>query len=110
MYTYTAYCLDGDYQSVKRVVVDKPLRYAPYSQAGWRNFKNGVYLVSNVSLVFKANKTPDGRFTIEPMDVAPSYSRITSMHTTKALKELGYSLKEIETIKKALNKGETIIM
>lgn len=110
MYTYTAHCFDGLYKSVKRVVADNPLRYAPYSQAGWRNFKNGVYLVSYASLVFKANKMPDGRYTIEPMDVMPSYSRTTSRQTTKALKELGYGPKEIADIKKALNKGETIIM
>lgn len=110
MYTYTIHCTDGCSDTVKRVTVDSGLKYAPYSQAGWRVFKNGSYLVSFASLVFKATITDEGTRIIAPVDVAPCYSVTTSRHTTMALKQLGYNLKEIATIKKALNKGETIII
>lgn len=111
MYTYTAHCMNGVFQSDRRVTVDERLQNAPYAQAGWLNFKNGWYLMSYASLVFKATKVQDSaELIIEPMDVVPSCSRTTSRQTTLALKELGYNHKEIAQIKTALNDRKTIVI
>lgn len=109
MYTYTAHCVNGVFDRYKRVSVDDRLQNAPYAQAGWCLFKDGWYLMSYASLVFKATRIQDSaELIIEPMDAVPSYSRTTSKHTTLALEELGYTAKEITKIKDALNKRKTI--
>ena len=109
MYTYTAHCMNGVFQRDKRVTVDERMQNAPYAQAGWCNFKNGLYFMSYASLVFKATRVKDSaELIIEPMDVVPSCSRTTSKQTNLALKELGYTPQEIAQIKTALNKRKTI--
>lgn len=105
MYTYTAHCINGVFEKYKKVTVDRPLKYAPYAQAGFEVCGNCLYLMSYVSCVFKARKDYDGSWYIEPVDVAPSYSRTTSKHTTLALRELGLSDKDIKDCKKELNDG-----
>lgn len=109
MYTYTAHCMNGVFQRDKRVTVDERLQNAPHAQAGWYNFDRGRYLMSYASLVFRVTRAQDSaELIIEPRDVAPSYSRTTSRHTTLALKELGYTPQEIAQIKTALNARKTI--
>lgn len=105
MRTYTARCIDGVFEKRCKVTVDRPLKYAPYAQAGFWVCDNCLYLVSYASCVFKARKDVDGAWYIEPRDVAPSYSRTTSKHTTLALRELGMNDKEIRACKKELNDG-----
>lgn len=109
MYTYTAHCMNGVFKRDRRVTVDERLESAPYAQAGWCNFDNGWYLMSYDSIVFKATLVKDSaELIIEPMNVAPSFSRTTNKHTTFALKELGYTPQEISKIKTALNDRKTI--
>lgn len=105
MKTYTAHCIDGVFEKYRKVIVDRPLKYAPYAQAGFWVCDNCLYLVSYASCVFKACKDIDGAWHIEPRDVFPSYSRTTSKHTTLALRELGLNDKEIQDCKKELNAG-----
>ena len=105
MRTYVAHCLNGVSKKYTKVTVDRPLKYAPYAQAGFWVGNNCIYLVSYASCVFKARKDIDGAWYIEPRDVVPSYSRTTSKHTTLALRELGMDNKEIRDCKKALNDG-----
>lgn len=105
MYTYTAHCINGVFEKYKNVTVERPLKYAPYAQAGFEVHGNCLYLMSYASCVFKARKDPDGSWHIEPCKVAASYSRTTSRHITLALRELGMSDKEIVDCKKELNEG-----
>lgn len=105
MRTYTAHCLNGVFEKYQKVTVDRPLKYAPYAQAGWQEFENVLYLMSYASCVFKARKDIDGAWYIEPRDVIPSYSRTTSNHTRLALREMGMNDKEIKACIKELNDG-----
>ena len=105
MRTYTAHCLNGVFEKYTKVTVGRPLKYAPYAQAGFWVDGNCIYLVSYASCVFKARKDVAGTWYIEPGDVVPSYSRTTSKHTSFALRELGMNDKEIKDCKKALNDG-----
>ena len=105
MRTYTAHCLNGVFEKYQKVTVDRPLKYAPYAQAGFWVRDNCIYLVSYASCVFKARKDIDGAWYIEPRDVRPSYSRTTSNHTRLALREMGMNDKEIKACIKELNDG-----
>ena len=105
MKTYTAHCIEGCFEKYRKVTVDRPLKYAPYAQAGFWVCDYCLYLVSYARCVFKARKDKDGAWYIEPREVAPLHSRTTSKHTTLALRELGMNDKEITACKKELNDG-----
>ena len=105
MKTYTAHCIDGVFEKYQKVTVDRPLKYAPYAQAGFWVRDNCIYLVSYASCVFKAHKDIDGAWYIEPRDVIPAYSRTTSKHTRLALREMGMNDNEIKSCIKELNDG-----
>lgn len=105
MKTYTAKCIEGASVKYRKVTIDRPLKYAPYAQAGFWGCDDCIYLLSYASCVFKARHDEDGAWYIEPREVRPSYSRTTSKHVTLALRELGMTDKEIAACKKALNDG-----
>lgn len=110
MRTYTAHCIEGVFEKYRKVTVDRPLKYAPYAQAGFWVCDNCIYLVSYASCVFKARKDVDGAWYIEPRDVNPCYSRTTSKHVTLALRELGLSDSDIAKVKKELNGGYAVVV
>lgn len=44
MYTYNAHCMNGCFETYKKVTVDEPLDEHPYCQCGWTDFGNGGIL------------------------------------------------------------------
>ena len=105
MRTYTAHCINGVLKKYQKVTVDRPLKYAPYAQAGFQVYDNYLYLMSYASCVFKARKDFDGSWYIEYGNVKPSHSRTTLTHTKLALRELGMNNNEISDCIKELNNG-----
>lgn len=105
MKTYMVHCTNSVFKKYQKVIVHRPLKYAPYAQAGFLVYDNCLYLVSYSSCVFMARKDYAGSWYIEPREVVPSYSRTTLRHTTLALREMGMNEKEIIDCEKELNGG-----
>ena len=109
MTTYTAHeILGGLYEKTVKMTVDRRLRYAPYSQAGWRERKLGaresaLEMYSYSSLIFTATVNVNGDVTmIDTYDAKASadFSRTTSRQVTLALRELGFSDAIAQAIKR----------
>ena len=114
MTTYTAHeVLGGLYEKTVKMTVDRRLRYAPYSQAGWRDYK--VYdqdgattdhckaMYSYSSLIFTATVNVNGDVTmIDTYDAKASAdcSRTTSRQVTLAMRELGFTDAVIAALKR----------
>ena len=119
MATYTAHeILGGVSEKTVKMTVDRRLRYAPYSQAGWDDYSlhaakeyiSAFYSYS--SRIFKAcYKLCDGckpqLYAIDAKDAnaASNYSRTTSRQCMAALRELGLCDKDIRGIKRYLDRG-----
>lgn len=108
MTTYTAHeILGGVYEKTVKMTVDRRLRYAPYSQAGWRERKFGaresaLEMYSYSSLIFTANFDCGVLCDISTLDAdaAIDYSRTTSAQVTKAMREIGLTDSTIARLKK----------
>lgn len=115
--TYTAHeVLGGIYEKTVKMTVDRRLRYAPYSQAGWRDYQVTDGFSGNVldrcaefysysSLIFTATYDSKGRvicIDTHGAKAAVNCSRTTSAQVTKALRELGMTDGRIYAIKRAL--------
>ena len=114
MTTYTAHeVLGGLYEKTVKMTVDRRLRYAPYSQAGWRDYE--VYdqdgattdhckaMYSYSSLIFTATVNVNGDVTmIDTYDAKASAdcSRTTSRQVTLAMRELGFTDAVIAALKR----------
>ncbi len=120
--TYTAHeVLGGIYEKTVKVTVDRRLRYAPYSQAGWidrtiKPFRDipGTWferhtLYSYSSRILYADTSKVGGavdlISTELRDAAADCSRTTSRHVTLALRELGLSDRVTTVIKRFLTEG-----
>ena len=117
MTTYTAHeILGGLYEKTVKMTVSRRLRYAPYSQAGWRDY--AVYnncgittdhceaMYSYSSLIFTARVNVNGDVTmIDTYDSKASAdcSRTTSRQVTLALRELGFSDAVAQAIKRHIS-------
>ena len=114
MTTYTAHeIFGGIYEKTVKMTVDRRLRYAPYSQAGWRYYdvydQNGATtdrckaMYSYSSLIFTATVNVNGDVTmIDTYDAKASAdcSRTTSAQVTKAMREIGLTDATIARLKK----------
>lgn len=114
MTTYTAHeILGGLYENTVKMTVSRRLRYAPYSQAGWRDYdvydQNGATtdhckaMYSYFSLIFTATVNASGDVTmIDTYDAKAkaNCSRTTSRQVTLALRELGFSDAVAQAIKR----------
>lgn len=108
MTTYTAHeILGGVYEKTVKMTVDRRLRYAPYSQAGWRERKLGaresaLEMYSYSSLIFTAGF--DGGVLCDistcDADAAMDCSRTTSAQVTKAMREIGLTDATIASLKR----------
>ena len=114
MTTYTAHeIFGGIYEKTVKMTVDRRLRYAPYSQAGWRYYdvydQNGATtdrckaMYSYSSLIFTATVNVNGDVTmIDTYDAKAkaNCSRTTSRQVTLALRELGFTDAVAQAIKR----------
>ena len=114
MTTYTAHeILGGLYENTVKMTVSRRLRYAPYSQAGWRDYdvydQNGATtdhckaMYSYSSLIFTATVDSCGNvFMVDTYDAKASAdcSRTTSRQVTLALRELGFTDAVIAALKR----------
>ena len=114
MATYTAHeILGGLYENTVKMTVSRRLRYAPYAQAGWRDYdvydQNGTItdhckaMYSYSSLIFTATVNVNGDVTmIDTYDAKASAdcSRTTSRQVTLALRELGFTDAVIAALKR----------
>ena len=114
MTTYTAHeILGGLYEKTVKMTVSRRLRYAPCSQAGWRDYdvydQDGATtdrckaMYSYSSLIFTATVDSCGNvFTIDTYDAKAkaNCSRTTSRQVTLALRELGFSDAVAQAIKR----------
>lgn len=112
--TYTAHeVLGGIYEKTVKMTVDRRLRYAPYSQAGWRDIKTiggntAARLYSYSSKIMTVWVDAHGmayRIDTTGADAALNCSRTTSRQTTLALRECGLSDRVITALKSALAGG-----
>ena len=119
MATYTAHeVFGGIYENTVEMTVDRRLRYAPYSQAGWRDRKTisgntAAVLYSYSSKIatiwIDANGTAY-RVDTSGGDAALDCSRTTSMHFTLAMRECGLSDSVIMALKSALAGGDVAVL
>ena len=114
MATYTAHeILGGIYENTVKMTVSSRLRYAPYAQAGWRDYdvydQDGATtdhckaMYSYSSLIFTATVNVNGDVTmIDTYDAKASAdcSRTTSRQVTLALRELGFTDAVIAALKR----------
>ena len=108
MTTYTAHeILGGLYEKTVKMTVDRRLRYAPYSQAGWRERKLGaresaLEMYSYSSLIFTATFDCGVLCDISTRgaDAAIDCSRTTCAQVTKAMREIGLADSTIARLKK----------
>ena len=106
--TYTAHeILGGLYEKTVKMTVDRRLRYAPYSQAGWRERKLGaresaLEMYSYSSLIFTATFDCGVLCDISTRDAdaAINYSRTTSRQVSAAMQEIGLANDVIARLKK----------
>ena len=122
MATYIAHeIIGGLYEKTVKMTVDRRLRYAPYSQAGWidRTIKpfgdvpgtwferHALYSYSSRILYADTSKVGGAvdLISTELRDAAADCSRTTSRHVTLALRELGLSDRVITAIKRFLTEG-----
>ena len=117
MATYTAHeILGGIYENTVKMTVSRRLRYAPYSQAGWRDYdvydQDGATtyhckaMYSYSSLIFTATVNVNGYVTmIDTYDAKASAdcSRTTSRQVTLALRELGFTDAVAQAIKRYIS-------
>lgn len=111
--TYTAHeVFGGIYEKTVKMTVDRRLRYAPYSQAGWRERKVGarestLEMYSYSSLIFIAGYDCGILCDISTRnaDAAMDYSRTTSAQVTKAMRELGLTDSTIARLKTFFKRG-----
>ena len=117
MTTYTAHeIFGGIYEKTVKMTVDRRLRYAPYSQAGWRYYdvydQNGATtdrckaMYSYSSLIFTATVNVNGDVTmIDTYDAKAkaNCSRTTSRQVTLALRELGFTDAVAQAIKRHIS-------
>ena len=117
MTTYTAHeILDGIYENTVKVTVSSRLRYAPYAQAGWKDYdvydQNGdttdrcKAMYSYSSLIFTATVNASGDvLMVDTYDAKASanFSRTTSRQVTLALRELGFSDAVAQAIKRHIS-------
>ena len=108
MTTYTAHeILGGLYEKTVRMTVDRRLRYAPYSQAGWRERKLGaresaleMYSYSSLIFTAKFDDTGVAEISTRDADAAINYSRTTSRQVSAAMREIGLADNVIARLKK----------
>ena len=108
MTTYTAHeILGGVYEKTVKMTVDRRLRYAPYSQAGWRERKLGaresaLEMYSYSSLIFTANVDCGVLcdISVRNADAAINYSSTTNRQVTMAMREIGLTDAVIARLKK----------
>ena len=114
MATYTAHeILGGIYENTVKMTVSSRLRYAPYAQAGWRDYdvydQDGATtdhckaMYSYSSLIFTATVDVNGAvIMIDTYDAKASAdcSRTTSRQVTLALRELGFTDAVIAALKR----------
>lgn len=111
--TYTAHeIFGGIYENTVNVTVSRKLRYAPYAQAGWKDYDcydscgaitdRCMAMYSYSSLIFTATVNVNGDVimidTYEAKAKA-NYSRTTSRQVNLALRELGFS----DAVSRAIN-------
>ena len=114
---YTAHeILGGVYEKTVKMTVSRRLRYAPYAQAGWRDYdvydQNGTItdhckaMYSYSSLIFTATVNASGSVVmIDTYDAKAkaNCSRTTSRQVTLALRELGFSDAVAQAIKRHIS-------
>ena len=108
MTTYTAHeILGGLYENTVKMTVDRRLRYAPYSQAGWRERKLGaresaleMYSYSSRIFTAKFDDTGVAEISTRDADAAINYSRTTSRQVSAAMQEIGLADNVIARLKK----------
>lgn len=113
MTTYTAHeVIGGVYENTVKMTVDRRLRYAPYSQAGWRERKisareSTLEMYSYSSLIFTAGYDCGTLCDISTRwaDAAMDCSRTTSAQVTKAMRELGLTDSVIARLKTFFKRG-----
>ena len=115
MTTYTAHeILGGIYEKTVKMTVDRRLRYAPYSQAGWidRKTLSGktsavLYSYSSkIATVWIDDNSTAYRVDTSDGDAALNCSRTTLRHFTLAMRECGLSDSVIMALKPALSSGD----
>lgn len=120
--TYIAHeILGGIYENTVKMTVDRRLRYAPYSQAGWIDGQNTFRFNYNLelmdlhkffsysSLIFYAVTDKKGRccyISNGGAGASIDCSRTTSRQSTLALRELGLSDRVLTALKSFLSGGE----
>ena len=111
---YTAHeIIGGIYENTVKMTVSRRLRYAPYAQAGWRDYdvydQDGATtdhckaMYSYSSLIFTATVDVNGAvIMIDTYDAKASAdcSRTTSKQVTLALRELGFTDAVIAALKR----------
>ena len=124
MTTYTAHeILGGLYENTVKMTVSRRLRYAPYSQAGWRDYdvydNNGTIIdhckamYSYSSLIFTATVNVNGDVTmIDTYDAKASAdcSRTTSRQVTLAMRELGFTDAVIAALKRYIASNPSAVV
>lgn len=110
--TYIAHEANGYYAKDVKVTVDSRLRYAPYSQAGWRDRLDDFgglarEMYSYSSLIFTAHYDGTTLCEISTHGAAAAidYSRTTSAQVTKAMRELGLTDRVIAALKRFFADG-----
>ena len=117
--TYTAHeIIGGLYEKTVKMTVDRRLRYAPYSQAGWCNRETvsgnaAAVLYSYSSKI--ATVWLDAHGTAYRVDTtggtaALNCSRTTSRQFTLAMRECGLSDSVILALKPALAGGDEAVL
>ena len=116
--TYTAHEISGVYENTVKMTVDRRLRYAPYSQAGWRDSKTVsgntaavLYSYSSkiATVCFDAHGTAY-RVDTTGGDAALNCSRTTAKQFALAMRECGLSDRVINAIKPALAGGDMVTL